>query len=320
MEPVLDETSLIPCPDWLPGKRISTLSSALATLDRLGVPKALRSVSDAANRDIAQGRGLRDWCFDSGTNRDAGRFLAGRLSRAPFIDGPTGLLAHAEGTRLVETQVNGHEVYGLGMGALEDRVVLALASSNRPVGASIDVTILDASADSIFETTVPVFAYAHGSEIDQRTAAIQALVDASLRDGKLLVEHFSEVFPHLRMGPHAADAMRQLTGSEPVYRQLLRHLHALNAAISSWGEGEPLVPQGITFSPESAETLKNGKFGPLRDFPTPDGFTHERWSLHTKLTGGAGARLYYRPVRTAQTKLVLIGYFGPHLPCVRYPT
>ncbi len=320
MEPVLDETSLVPCANWTPGTRIAALSSVLVALDRLGVSKVLRSVSDAADRDIAQGRGLRDWCFDRSTNRDAGRLLALRLSRQPFIDGPIGLLACAEGVRVLETRVDKHLVYGLGMGALENRIVVALAGSARPVGASIDVTILDATADEIFASTVPVFAYAHGSEIDQQTVAIQALVDASLRNGKLLVERFAEVFPHLRMGSHAADAMRRLTGSEPVYRQLLRHLHALNAAISSWREGEPLVPQGITFSPESAATLENGKFGPMRDFPTPDGFTHERWSLHTKLTGGAGARLYYRPVRTAQTKLVLIGYFGPHLPCVRYPT
>jgi hypothetical protein len=320
MEPVLDETSLVPCGTWAPGARILALSSVLASLDRLGVPRVLRSVADAADRDISQGRGFRSWCFDVGTNRDAGRLVASRLSRQPFVDGPCGLLAVAEGARVLETRVDGELVYGLGLGALEERIVAALASGARPEGASVKVKILDVTADEFVESSVPVFAYVHGTEIDREPTSVQVLVDDSLRDGKLLLERFAEVFPQLRLGSLAADAIGRLAGSEPVYRQLIRHLRALNAAASTWIAGTAFTPQGITFSPESSATLESNRFGPIRDFSTPEGFAHERWSLHTKLTGGAGARLYYRPVSTAETRVVLIGYFGPHLPCVRFPT
>lgn len=320
MEPVLDETSLVPCAAWVPAVRISALSSVLASLDRLGAPRVLRSVSGAADRDIYQGRGLRNWCFAAGTNRDAGLLLASRLSRQPFIDGSDGLLAAAEGARVLETRTNGELVFGLGLGALEGRVVTALAGGARPVGALVEVQVLDATADELVEVSVPVFAYAQGPEIDRDAASVQALVDESLRDGRLMLERFADVFPHLRLGTTASGAIGQLTGSETVYRQLLRHLRALNAAVSAWTAGTTLAPQGITFSVESGATLESGKFGPIRDFPTPNGFAHERWSLHTKLTGGAGARLYYRPVWTAEAKVALIGYFGPHLPCVRFPT
>jgi hypothetical protein len=57
----------------------------------------------------------------------------------------------------------------------------------------------------------------------------------------------------------------------------------------------------------------------MRDFPSPEGFEQERWSLHTKLTGGAGARMYFRAIRSPEGVAVLIGYFGHHLPCMRYP-
>jgi len=53
-------------------------------------------------------------------------------------------------------------------------------------------------------------------------------------------------------------------------------------------------------------------------FPMPKGFKKRRWSDHTKLSGGAGARLYFHSERTGETAVVLIGYFGDHLPTVRF--
>jgi hypothetical protein len=320
MEPALDETSLVPCPEWAPSIRIAALSSVLKEFDRVGLPRVLRSVSDAADRDIAQGRGLRSWCFERGPNRDAGLLVASRLARQPFIDGPEGLMAQAEGQRILETQVNGHLVYGLGLAALEGRPVATLASSAVPTGRQVQVEVLDASTDPIAVTHAPVFAYARGDEVVADAPQIQGRVDASISDGQVLLDKLAITFPHLRVGPRAVESLAALSGSESVFRQLIRHLRALNAAAEVWGPGAAFRPQGITFSQESDQTLSNGKFGPIRDFPSPAGFGHERWSFHTKLTGGAGARLYFRAVRTADSTAVLIGYFGPHLPCVLYPT
>lgn len=84
--------------------------------------------------------------------------------------------------------------------------------------------------------------------------------------------------------------------------------------------GEVFEPEGVTYSVESTATLSDGKLGPMRDFPAPEGFAKERWSLHTKLTGGVATRLYFRAVRTEASVVVLIGYFGGHLPTVRHRT
>jgi hypothetical protein len=320
MEPTLDETSLVPCPEWPPASRIAALSNLLKAFDRIGMPRILRSVSDAADRDIAQGRGLRSWCFERGANRDAGLFVALRLARQPFIDGTNGLMARAEGQRVLETRANGTLVFGLGLGALEGRPVASLASRATPIGRQVQVQILDASLDANVVTDVPVFAYVRDDEVAANALALQALVDASMPNGQALLGRFADVFPHLRLGPRALESFAALSGSEPVFCQLIRHLRALNAAAERWVAGTPYRPEGITFGQESEQTLSHVRFGPIRDFPPPEGFQHERWSLHTKLTGGAGARLYFRAVRTAQTRAVLIGYFGSHLPCVLYPT
>ena len=320
MEPVLDETSLVPCPECAPAIRIAALSTVLKEFDRVGLPRVLRSVSDAADRDIAEGRGLRNWCFEGGPNRDAGLLVASRLARQPFIDGPEGLMARAEGQRILETQVNGNLVYGLGLGALEGRPVATLASGAIPSGRQLQVQVLDASTDPIAVTHVPVFAYARGDEVAAVAQQIQGLVDAAISNGQVLLDRLAEAFPHLRAGLRAVESFAALSGSEPVFRQLVRHLRALNAAAEAWAPGAAFRPEAITYSQESDQTLSHGRFGPIRDFPSPAGFAHERWSSHTKLTGGAGARLYFRAVRTDDSKAVLIGYFGAHLPCVLHPT
>lgn len=320
MEPVLDETSLVPCSEWAPAIRIAALSTVLKEFDRVGLPRVLRSVADAADRDIAQGRGLRSWCFERGPSRDAGLLVASRLARQPFIDGPEGLLARAEGQRVLETQANGSLVFGLGLGALEGRCVATLASAASPTGRQVQVQVLDASADPISVTDVAVFAYARGDEVAADALHIQAAVDASISNGQVLLDRLDDAFPHLRVGPRASESFAALSGTEPVFRQLIRHMRALNSAAEAWAPGGPYRPEGITYSQESDQTLSHGRFGPIRDFPAPAGFEFERWSFHTKLTGGAGARLYFRAVRTADSKAVLIGYFGAHLPCVLHPT
>jgi hypothetical protein len=319
MEPALDETSLVPCPEWAPAIRIAARSTVLKEFDRVGLPRVLRSVSDAVDRDIGDGRGLRSWCFDRTLNRDAGRLVATRLTRQPFIDGPEGLMARAEGHRVLETRANGALAYGLGLGALEDRPVASLASRAFPKGGEIQVQVLDASADPMVVTHVPVFAYARGEEVAADAPRLQGQLDATISTGQMLLGRLEEAFPHLRIGPRAYGSIVALTGTEPVFQQFIRHLRALNSAAEGWVAGSPYLPQGITFSPESDQTLAHGRFGPMRDFPPPEGFEQERWSLHTKLTGGAGARMYFRPVRPPGGAAVLIGYFGNHLPCMRYP-
>lgn len=320
MEPVLDETSLVPCPNFAPADRIVALANVLKKLDDVGMSPVLRMVSGAADLDIAQGRGLRIWCSDKKINRDARLLIANRLGRSPFIDGPNGLMARAEGARVLETQTNSKVVYGLGLGALEGQPVASLASSAMPIGRHVQVQVLDASTDPVAVTNVEVFAYVRDCEVAANASMLKQLLYASISSGQALLDCLAKIFPYLRVGPEARESISALSGSEPVFRQLIRHLHALNIAADVWPADTSYQPDGITFSQESDQTLWHGRYGPMREFQTPEGFEHERWSFHTKLTGGKGARLYYRAVRTANTKAILIGYFGDHLPCVRYPT
>lgn len=318
MEPILDETSLVPCTLWRPAARVLRLARTLQALDGLGAPRVLRSVRDAADRDVGDGSGLRRWCFDRATDRDAGRLLATRLASQPFIDGDGGLFAAAEGARAVEAKVNGVSALGAGLAALTDGVLAPLASASRPAGGTLSValTYLDEAGER--SETIDVAAFASTDEIESQRQMLVERIDRSVADGKELIGRLGELFPRLRLGARAVDQIAALSGSEPVFRQLLRHLRALDVGAARWPEGEGFEPDGVTYSVESKSTLDHGTFGPMRDFPVPAGFEAERWSLHTKLTGGAGARLYFRPVRAGAEAVVLAGYFGDHLPTVTY--
>jgi hypothetical protein len=319
MDVILDETSLVPCDGWSPARRIQTLAATLNELDRLGCARALRSVRDAADKDIGQGRGLRGWCFDPSTNREAGRFIAQRLGKQPFIDGADGLFAKAEGERVIEGKVLGVSVFGLAYAALTSDSAVALSNITLPVSTIVAVDLTTLDVESEIRETINVQCLVTREDVLQQSQSITRSIEDAIVDGQQLLQRADSLFPRLRFGPKAQEQIAALTGNEPVFHQLFRHLRALDRGAAVWTADTQYSPaEAITWTHESNATLCHGVYGPLRDFPMPDGFASRRWSDHSKLSGGAGARLYFQAERTEDMAVVLIGYFGDHLPTVRF--
>lgn len=319
MEPILDERSLVPCGGLSASERIVRLARTLRALDMTGASRVLRSVRDAPHRDIGDGRGLKGWCFDRGTDRDAGRFVAARLGKQPFVDGEGGLFASAEGGRAVEATVDEELVLGLGLAALNDEPAVRLESAQPTRAAQVAVELLVVDEEGEITQRNHVWLFGAEAEVEAAREALVARLDRSLSDGLAILDRCADLFPSIRFGEKAAAQIEALRGTEPVFRQLLRHLRALQEGVDGWAEGVAYEPVAVSFSPESKATLEHGSYGPMRDFPAPAGFAPGRWSLHTKLTGGNGARLYFRPERgPGGAAVVLVGYFGAHLPTVRF--
>jgi hypothetical protein len=263
---------------------------------------------------------LRRWCFDRATNKDAGRFVASRLAGNPYIDGDAGLFAIAEGRSAVEARVNGDPSFGAGLAALTGGALTAFSSAALACGGDLQVelTFLDESGQRDVSVSVPLFVTS--GEVETHRQQLLEKIDDDIKDGQLLVERFQEAFPHLLLGARANRQILEFNGKEVYFGQILRHLRALDAGAMRWINGVAFEPEGVTYSVESRATLEHRDYGPLRDFPTPAGFEPERWSLHTKVTGGPGARIYFRPERPEGGAVILIGYVGPHLPTVIYST
>lgn len=318
----LDEASLIPCPNDVPATRIAAMASAIAALDGLGAPKVLRSVSGAPDVDIGDGRGLRSWCFDRRTPTDAGRLVANRLSKAPFLDGADGLFASVEGQRAIEPTCDGAISLGGGYAALSDGVLLLLHRSTFPANMQVMVALNVITDDDSYASSVAVPAV--HDDLSVRAAADELVfrIKQAVKDGPALIARLPQLCPRVCLGTRAEKQLRRLSGSEPFFPQVKRHLIALNDAAERWASGSPFSPS-VTYSPESDATLNDRSCGPLRDFPTPAGFASERWTLHTKMTGGKGARLYFKYCETADPNQpghtimrVAVGYVGPHLKTV----
>lgn len=318
MDVILDESSLISCDGWEPAVRIKTLASAIKALDELGCARNLRSVRGAADLDIGQGRGLRAWCFDR-ANRDAGAFVALRLGKQPFIDGPDGLFAIAEGERAIEGRARDVAVTGLAFAALMDTPAVALGSKALPACTTVVVNLTTLDGDLELHEAVEVCCVVSEEDVRLQSEVVAKRVERLVKDGSQLLGRAGEIFPRLRFGPKAVEQIAALSGNEPVFHQLFRHLRSLDRGAALWKESENFVPaDAISWSDESNATLGHGVYGPLRDFPMPEGFKPRRWSCHSKLSGGAGARLYFLAERGAEQSVVLIGYFGDHLPSVRF--
>lgn len=320
MEPILDEQTLIPTPAT-PGDRIQQLAHLLLALDRIGASRVIRTTRDAADRDLHSGRGLRTWCFDRDTNLEAGRLVASRLAKQPYIDGEKGLFNRAEGNAVVEAKVQGKEALGAGLAALTDAPLSQLSVGGQGEShsnvISVEVEMLDTEGASSMHTS-EVLALSSALGVDAHLETLTTWVDRSLCTGTSLLEHAAEAFPRLRFGAQALAQMQDLNGNENEYRQVLRHLRRLDAAAAVCPANQEYAVDGISSSHESKATLHHARYGPMRDFPTPEGFEPRRFSRHTKLTGGAICRLYFSVDTSNNETVVLIGYLGRHLPTVKF--
>ncbi len=316
MDVILDESSLRPCSEYPVVERIKTLAKVLVALDHLGCSKALRSVRSAPDQDIGDAQGLRRWCFKSESG-DAGRLIALRLGKQPYIDGEDGLFSRIEGQQAIEGLYNQTPALGLTYAALTNAP--AVAMQNEPsYGASdafIEITTLDEQGTTTEK--LPVIRLETEAHIAQQRQLIMGRIESSVSNGSELLKQANTLFPHLRFGAQAERQIKELTGNEPVFHQLFRHLRALNGGTNHGATNNSFQPaEAISWSTESNPTLSHRTYGPMRDFPVPDGFAPFRWSDHSKLSGGSGTRLYFSPKEQGDKRYVLIGYFGKHLPTV----
>jgi hypothetical protein len=320
MEPILDETTLVPAGGSTPAERILRLATLLRDLDQRGAMPVLRSVRDAKDRDVGGLRGLQSWCFafSEQVDRDAGRLVALRLGKQPFIDGPDGLLARAEGGETIEARVGEQVVYGMAYAVLTDGIAVGLTCAGAVHNAMVGVAVLRADDDDLWSEVVEVLRLVSSEDVEPWRGWIEARTFIC-SDGLDLCRRASEMFPHLRFGALAREQLSALAGGDPQLLQVLRHLRALDRGAREWLPEVPFSPWGsVRYSDESNATLEHKRLGKLRDFPMPDGFPAIRWRYHTKLAGGF--RLYFHAQRADGEGgvVVLVGYVGPHLKTVKF--
>lgn len=318
MEPVLDELTLRPCDGTRMADRIRRLAGVVKRLDGLGAARVLRSVSDAALRDVGGGMGLNRWCFEESVDRDAGRLVGARLDKQPYIDGPGGLFGTLEKGRAIDPSCDGSPAVGLGYCHLTGGFALGLGGSELTGAFFRDVSLYCVDEAGDYTETSRIRLLLADSDVEDVRDDIVGRINGTIASGEDILARGDDLLPHLRFGSRAVDQLREMRGSEPHFAQVVRHLRTFEVSALDWYKSGEFAPAGITYSAESQATLQHGRYGPLRRFPTPDGFAEEQWSLHSKVAVGS-YRIYFRHVAADKDIFVLVGYVGPHLPTVDYP-
>jgi len=315
LEMVLNELSLhSPAPDvHIARQRMSTLLRTVRIAIQNGVNRVLRTHENFYGESLAAGYSIANWCNDSNVDREERRYFRSLATKAPYW---ADLLLSADDVYLSEFQYNGTHAHGLGFAYLIEAMALSLCSEVQWDASHIEIEATRLGDDgNIFTEQVMVV---HASQVDhvqEHITWIQNRLQTSVRDGIDLWDRRESLFASLRFCDAINDQIQSLHTGNPLLRSVVRRLLELEHYCRGW-VGGPFNAQQLPTkaSPESQGTLQ--QFGRERTFLCPDG--QERlFNWHVRLTPGAW-RIHFFP--EAQTRTIIIGYIGPHLPTVHDPT
>ncbi|MEX5219863.1 MAG: hypothetical protein NW701_18710 [Nitrospira sp.] len=156
----------------------------------------------------------------------------------------------------------------------------------------------------------------HASEVKhviENEVWIKNRVKLEMKTGADIWTRKEAFFPGLRF---CSSAEQQLCGIEKTFLSpTIKRLMELDKYTRDWSDG-PFDAHKITSkaTPESTNTLNS--YGSHRTFLCPDGQSR-LFSWHVRLTPGSW-RIYFFP--DSERRQLIIGYVGPKLPTVEYPT
>ena len=284
---------------------------------RQGAQRTLRTTRNFASQNLAPDYSFANWMNDSSVDLEARRFVKTVAAKAPFLED---YYSREEGRReeLVEFLFDGQSSLGLGMAFLLDTAAVSLDGDNRfttdPVLVQLN-SLIEGEDAAIDERVVHVCCLSTIEHVHQRRTWITERIQREVRSGMELWKRRESILGNLVFCVQVRHQLENLTGNEPYFRQILRHLFELHRYLGEWDIG-PFTLAGISWSEESRETLEHPEYGPLRKLECPDGI-ERTFSLHSKPTGG-NIRIYFFPIQERQ--IAYIGYIGTHLPTVRHRT
>jgi len=279
-----------------------------------GSQKVLRTKRNLMSELLARQYTVSHWLQDRRVNRDERLLFKTVAAKAPFIEELWNSL-ESDDLGLHEFYFEAQKAEGLGVAYLQDTCALSLGGDPRFEQDPIRVKyqVMYALNGRLRSETVEVCSLSNLDHVSHRCAWIGERAQREVIDGVSLWERRDSVFPRLAFLPATKAQIQQLSGREPHFRQVLRHLSLLNSAMKEW-VGGPYNPEGIEWSTESLSTRTSKKHEDARRFPGSNG-SSEIYNYHTKIRG-INWRIYFRP--DTEKQIVTIAYIGKHLPTARY--
>ena len=294
---------------------MSDLLNTIIAATKRGVNRVLRTHRDFHATILAPGYPLAQWRNDRNVDREERRYFQILITKSPFlVDLHDSEIEEKLG--LCEFTHEGDEAEGLGYAYLLESLAVSVRSKEQWESSILGLEAKQLDDDG--SLTIEMVKVIHASQpnhVVEHEDWIQNRLQQGVRDGVDLWNRRHELFPSLIFCESVGKQILQLRSGNPMLQSTRKRLFELENYCKSWHEGS-FNPDSLPTktSPESQSTLQ--QYGIERTFLCPDG--HERiFSWHVRLTPGAW-RIHFDP--EAETKKIIIGYIGRHLPTVSYPT
>ena len=286
-------------------------------LRAFGFGAAVRTTSDALDRQFSPSQTLRNWIVTPRSSDmpgavEAKRLLGQLLQKGPFVDVEMARL-ETGACAAYEFRFEGRLAPGMGFAHLVSGPCVSFAGNPEFSKPEVSITALEVTSSESDERVVFVKHFAAASDVSGHAAWLGERIQEAYTNGVVLCAACETIFPQLKLCESARAQINGLGGGEDSFKAIVRHLYVLSTAAALWESGtfSPSIP----FSPESASTLQNPHWAKMRTFRCPDG-TERLFTLHSKIGGHTRIHFYWHhPARH-----VLVGYVGAHLPTSSDPT
>ena len=293
---------------WMVGF-INTIRSASVA----GVNRVLRTHIDVNNTLLTFEYPLARWRNDVEVDLEARWYFRSLISQYPPLDD----LPEIKNDMLAQDFFcQGRRSYGFGIAYLLESLSISLPSSKDWEVNMIDIKTqwLDDIGD-LMSQCVQIPHASNPFHVDELAEWIQNRLKAGVQNGEDLWNRREELFSNLIFCNHVAKQILPLQPGDPLFRQTVKRLFELQTYCSAWNEGA-FTPDNLPFKAtvESESTMQ--KYSKERTFNC-HGENEITFTWHGRMTPGAW-RIYFDP--TIGPGMMQIGYIGPKLSTVKYPT
>ncbi len=206
--------------------------------------------------------------------------------------------------------MNGEKAYGIGIAHNLIALCVSLLSERRWDDAHLSVRYLRLDDDGgLIEEELIIPHISRRDHVQLHADWITSQAQMGIQDGSSLWIQAGALYPRLVFCQAVEAKLRLISTGNPLLERIMQRLQNLQSFNDSWREGA-FDPDELPFktSLESQATLQ--QYSNQRTFLCPDG-EQRVFSWHLRLTPNAW-RIHFYPEQNSKT--IIIGYIGPHLP------
>ena len=293
---------------------IGALTDTLLAFSSQGINVPLRGIAGLHNLPLTGDYPIAKWLNDPVISREHRTYLRNRLTQAPALRNEDALQSEDD-AEVWEVRFNRQSAIGLGAAFRLDGVAVSFLSDSvwDTPRLAVEVSRLG-SDEEVVEASESIRHAATPRHLDDHASWISDS-RRSVRDFHDMWDRRTILFPSLDFCDSVKKQLEGISPGNPHWHAILKRLWALEDYFRDWSAGA-FSPNNIACKTTQESQVTLDQFSSCRTFLCTDGVTRV-FSWHCRFTPNAG-RLYFFPVEA--TRRGIIGYIGPHLPTVNYPT